>query len=276
MRQKDWIDLHLHSTFSDGLRTPEQLVDLAVARGLAAISLTDHDCLDGYPDLLTAANEHGIEVITGVELSSIYGGKDLHILGYGVGVDDASFQGMLARFRKTREERGLKILCKLGEIGVHLDADRVLENAGDGALGRPHIAEALLEGGFAKDFNEVFDKYIGEHCPAYVEKYKITPREAIDHIHASGGLAFVAHPGYYLENLDEFNELVSEGFDGIEVFHPNHTKNVIAVLSGVTKDRGLLESGGSDFHGFEGRNNLGEHQVPYELLERIKDRLKAD
>jgi predicted metal-dependent phosphoesterase TrpH len=151
----------------------------------------------------------------------------------------------------------------------------ILARAGDGALGRPHIAEALVEGGHAGDFPEAFAKYIGEDCPAYVEKYKITPADAVEHIHLAGGLAFVAHPGYYLEDMDAFAELLSQGFDGIEVLHPHHRNGVVETLQGVADERGLLVSGGSDFHGFAGRDNMGLPKVPYELLADIKERLAA-
>jgi predicted metal-dependent phosphoesterase TrpH len=273
MSQQKLIDLHMHSTFSDGQLTPAELVEIAAECGLAAVALADHDCLDGVPEYVAAAKKAGLESITAVELSCIHGGRDLHILGYGVDVADETLREMLRRFREARENRGLKIVENLAQMGIYLDADSILEKAGDGALGRPHIAEALVEGGYAENFSEVFAKYIGEGCPAYVEKYKMSPKEAVDFIHGASGLAFVAHPGFYLDDLEGFNELLEEAFDGIEVYHSQHTPEASQQLVKIARDHGFLMSGGSDFHGFEGRDCLGEPKVPYEFFAKIKDRL---
>jgi predicted metal-dependent phosphoesterase TrpH len=273
MQQDEYVDLHMHSTFSDGIHSPTKLVEIAVRKELVAIALADHDSLDGFHELETAAGNAGLEVLSAVELSSDYNGRDLHILGYGVDPDHEGLLGMLREFRDTRERRGVKIVEKLAGMGVTLDMNAILAKAGDGALGRPHVAEALVEGGYVDDFPSAFVKYIGEDCPAYVEKYKITPRGAVGHIHDAGGLAFVAHPGYYLEDRRAFDDLLGQGFDGIEVHHPHHKNGVVETLLGIAGDRGMLISGGSDFHGFAGRDNMGEPQVPYSLLEDIKRRL---
>lgn len=275
MPQDKYIDLHMHSTFSDGIHSPTKLVDIARRKELVAIALADHDSLEGFRELEAAAVAAGLEVITGVELSSEHNGRDLHILGYGIDPDDANLLGMLQKFRDTRERRGIMIVEKLREEGIELDMGAILAKAGDGALGRPHIAEALVEGGYANDFPEVFARYIGEHCPAYVEKYKITPAGAVEHIHGAGGLAFVAHPGYYLEDMAAFDELLDQGFDGVEVHHPHHKNGIVDQLGAIAGSRGLLTSGGSDFHGFAGRDNMGEPKVPYSLLEKIKARLAS-
>jgi len=275
MPQPKLIDLHMHSTYSDGQLTPGELVKLAAGRGLAAVALSDHDCLDGVREYGEAAAAAGVETVSAVELSCIHRGRDLHILGYGVNVENGTLGEMLERFCKTRENRGLMIVEKLSGMGVHLDAEKILERAGEGALGRPHIAEALVEGGYAKDFKEVFEKYIGERCPAYVEKYKMSPEEAIRYIHGASGLAFVAHPGFYLDDMAGFNQLLDEPFDGIEVYHSQHTPKTAGRLVKIARDRGKLMSGGSDFHGFEGRDSLGEPEVPYEFFSRIKERLDS-
>lgn len=273
MHQEKWIDLHLHSTYSDGRLSPEELVTFAAERGLAAISLADHDCLDGYGELADAANKVGIEHVSGIELSCVHRGKDLHILGYGVDTHNASFQSMLAQFRDTREVRGLKIVEKLKEIGVDIDVDVLLEKAGKGALGRPHIADALVAGRYVSNFAEAFDKYIGENCPAYVDKYKMTPDDAVRHIRTSGGLAFIAHAGYYIEDREAFSELLEVGFDGIEIYHPKHANSVFKTLSKIAEEFDLLVSGGSDYHGFVEWDLVGEPKVPYDMFDRIKNRL---
>jgi predicted metal-dependent phosphoesterase TrpH len=273
MPQPKLVDLHMHSTYSDGQLEPAALIDLAIRKGLVAVALSDHDCLDGVPEYEEAAEITGLETVSALELSCIHRGRDLHILGYGVDVEDAPLQEMLRRFCETRENRGLKIVEKLGAMGIELDAQEILKNSGAGALGRPHIAEALVKGGYARDFNEVFRKYIGEDCPAYVEKYKMSPADAVSCIHGAGGLAFVAHPGFYLDDMEGFNELLEEEFDGIEVYHTQHTPATAAQLVRITEERGLLKSGGSDFHGFAGRDSLGEPRVPYEFFLTIKERL---
>jgi predicted metal-dependent phosphoesterase TrpH len=273
MHQNKWIDLHLHSTYSDGRHSPTELVDVAVKQNLAAISITDHDSLDGFRELSEAAIGPRIEFISGIELSCVHNGRDLHVLGYGVDVDDNSFQSMLVQFRDSRELRGIRIVEKLKEMNIRIDTQTLLQKAGKGALGRPHIAEALVDGGYVKDYAEAFDRFIGEDCPAYVEKFKMTPRDAVGYIHASGGLAFVAHAGYYIEDRDAFYELLEGGFDGIEIFHPKHTNSVVKTLSRIANEYGLLVSGGSDFHGFTERDNVGAPKVPYEVFDRIKSRL---
>jgi 3',5'-nucleoside bisphosphate phosphatase len=267
------IDLHTHSTFSDGVQPPAALIALAVTKSIAAIALSDHDSLEGFPALKAAADPVGIEVLTAVELSCEHNGKDLHILGYGVDPKNEALQALLRNFREARQQRGIRIVEKLAEEGVHLDIERVLAKSGGGALGRPHIAEALREAGYVPDHAQAFARYIGEGCPAYVDKYKIKPEDAVASIRAAAGLAFVAHPGYYLEDMDAFFELLDRGFDGIEVYHPHHSGPVIARLLAIANERGLLISGGSDFHGFAGRDNLGEPRVAYALLERIRETL---
>jgi predicted metal-dependent phosphoesterase TrpH len=263
----------MHSNYSDGVHPPAALVDMAREKGLVAIALADHDSLGGFAELTAAAANAGVEVLSAVELSCEHVERDLHVLGYGVDPEDDGLQGMLRKFRETRERRGVEIVEKLSRLGVRLDMGKVLARSGKRALGRPHIAEALVEGGHVKDFREAFARYLGEDAPAYVPKYKMSPADAVAHIHGARGLAFVAHPGYYLENLDAFHALLGEGFDGIEVLHPHHGVSAVERLRGIAAERRLLVSGGSDFHGFAGRDNMGEPPVPYELLARIKERL---
>jgi len=273
MQDNGRIDLHMHSNYSDGTLAPAALVDMAKTKGLAAIALADHDSLGGFPELSDAARRSDLEVLTAVELSCEHIGRDLHVLGYGVDPEHDGLQGMLRTFRETRERRGKEIVEKLSAVGVELDMSKVLARSGKRALGRPHIAEALVEGGHVKDFREAFARYLGEDAPAYVPKFKMSPSDAVAHIHEAGGLAFVAHPGYYLESVDAFDALLDQGFDGIEVLHPHHGERAIEQLSAIASDRQLLTSGGSDFHGFAGRDNMGEPHVPYALLAKIKARL---
>jgi len=275
MASEKYIDLHTHSVFSDGLCEPAELVRRAVAAGMHALALSDHDSLAGFGALARAAGEVGLEVITGVELSCEFQGRDLHVLGYGVSVEYQQLQDALQVFRDARETRGIAIIDKLHGLGVYVDKDAIMKKAEGGALGRPHIAEALLEGGYVSSFGEAFDRYIGEDCPAYVEKYKMSPNEAVTRIREAGGLSFIAHPGYYLQHDPDLNALLEYGFDGIEIYHPSHNRKTTEHLTQIAASRGIMASGGSDFHGVEGRNIIGEVPVPYELLEKIKERLAS-
>jgi predicted metal-dependent phosphoesterase TrpH len=229
---------------------------MAKTKGLAGLALTDHDSVEGFRELSAAAAGTGVEVMTGVELSCEYHGKDLHVLGYGVDPANVALQSLLREFRDARERRGERIVEKLAQQGVHIDMAHVMAKAGKGALGRPHIAEALIEAGYVPDHAQAFARYIGEGCAAYVDKYKMQPAMAVSSIHSAGGLAFIAHPGYYMEDYAAFLRLLDAGFDGVEVFHPYHIPPVITRLLALAGERGLLISGGSDFHGFAGRDNM--------------------
>ena len=265
------VDMHTHSTFSDGVHSPTALIAMAKTKGLSGLALTDHDSMEGFGELQTAAQAAGLEVMTGVELSCEYNQRDLHVLGYGVDPTDVQLQGLLREFRQARELRGVRIVEKLAEQGVTIDISRVLAKAGAAALGRPHIADALVEAGYVMDHGEAFRRYIGEGCAAYVDKYKMQPAQAVACIHGAGGLAFVAHPGYYMEDFPAFLRLLDAGFDGVEVFHPYHIPPVTARLLAIARDRALLISGGSDFHGFAGRDNMGEPALSFPLFERIRE-----
>ena len=267
------IDLHMHSTFSDGTLTPTELIDKAVAVKLSVISLTDHDCLDGVPEAIEAGRAKGVEVLTGVELSCEYRDRDLHVLGYGMDHHNQSIQDALHMFRQTRHKRGIKIIEKLNALGINIEPAEVLAKAGEGALGRPHIAAVLVEKGVVSRTGEAFDKYIAEGGPAYEPKYKMSAPEAIAFIQNAGGLAFIAHPGIFLENTEELHDLIKEGFDGVEVYHSTHSANRTKALKEIAESSGLLISGGTDFHGFPGRDVMGTIDIPYSVWENIRDRL---
>jgi predicted metal-dependent phosphoesterase TrpH len=236
--------------------------------------LTDHDCVDGVHEAVAAGKENGVEVLSGVELSCEFKGRDLHILGYGIDPGHAGLQEMLQRFRDTRESRGLKIVEKLNKLGLSIELDDVMAKSEHGALGRPHIAAVLAEKGFVKTPVEAFDKYIAEGGPAYEPKYKMSPPEAIRHIRRAGGLAFMAHPGIFLTDMDEMSALLAEGFDGVEIYHPHHNAATVKALAAIADDNGLLVSGGTDYHGFTNRDlPIGSLDIPYEVMQKIKDRL---
>ncbi|MEW6509560.1 MAG: PHP domain-containing protein [Bacteroidota bacterium] len=268
-------DLHLHTTFSDGALSPRELIDRARQAGLDAIAITDHDHTGALDEALALGREAGIEVITGVELSTSVGEQDIHILGYCFDHHDRGLQEYLSLFRSERRKRAERIVAKLNGLHVPLSIEAVLDQAGTGSVGRPHIANALLEEGLTGTYHEAFLKYIGFGKPAYEKKHLVTPREAVALIAKAGGLSFLAHPAHAVDEK-LLLELISTGIDGIEVVHPSHSPELVTHYSGIVSEYFLLESGGSDFHG--GRRNdreaLGRYVVSTEHVEMMRRRLR--
>ena len=248
------IDLHTHSTASDGTLSPEELADLAAEKGLRAIALTDHDTVGGVAAALERGNHRRVLVIPGVELGARYnGGGQMHILGYYIDHRHPFLLDRLSWLRARRRERAEKIVSRLHEIDVPISRDRVFQLAGIGSLGRPHVARALLEAGHVRSVSEAFDRYLKEGAPAFIEKFQFTSRQAIRLIRTSGGVAVLAHPASLklspngLEACVE--QLISEGLGGIEVYWSKHSKSEIAYYEGVATRFGLIVTAGSDFHG---------------------------
>jgi predicted metal-dependent phosphoesterase TrpH len=268
-------DLHLHTTFSDGALSPSELIDRARQAGLAAIAITDHDHTGAIDEAMEIGSALGIEVITGVELSTSVGDQDIHILGYFFDHRDRGLQDYLAFFRLERRKRAERIVARLNALNVPLKIESVLTQARTGSVGRPHIANALLEEGLIASYHEAFFRYIGFGKPAYEKKYLVTPREAVALVANAGGLSFLAHPA---NMIDErlLRELIDAGIDGIEVVHPAHSPERVAHYSGIVGEYFLLASGGSDFHG--GRRNdkelLGRYTVSMEQVETMRRRLR--
>lgn len=248
------FDLHLHTTASDGKYTPAQLVEWCAKLGLKVIAITDHDSVDGVAPALEAARPYpDLRVIPGVELSTDVAHGEVHILGYFVDYRAESFTGRLERLRLSRVYRAQKMVAKLEALGMPLSWERVLQIAGAGSIGRPHIAEAMLERGYVPSVREAFVKYIGREGPAYVEREKMTPTEAVQFLRESNGLPVLAHPGELDERL--LNELVAAGLAGIEAYYNGYTPEIRQRLKVLAKRHKLATTGGSDFHGVEG---LGE------------------
>ncbi|HXX62502.1 MAG TPA: PHP domain-containing protein [Bacteroidota bacterium] len=268
-------DLHLHTTFSDGALSPRELIDRARLAGLSAISITDHDHTGALESAIDLGGRDGIEVIPGVELSTIIGELDVHILGYFIDRRDAGLQQYLALFRTERRKRAERIVEKLNSLHVPLSLDAVLEQAGEGSIGRPHIANALVDEGLTATYHEAFLKYIGFGKPAYEGKYMISPAEAIDLIATAGGLSFLAHPSTFVDDKI-VRELIEAGIDGIEVVHPSHGPELVAHYSGIVSEYFLLASGGSDFHGGRrsDREALGKYTIPLDHVEMMRRRLQ--
>ena len=262
-----FVDLHTHSTASDGLLTPADVVVAARAAGLVAIALTDHDTLEGVAEARAAGDKLGIRVVAGVELSAHEVDRELHVLGLHVTHLDSLKERLIA-LRATRRARAAQIVDKLRALGFPIDLEAVWREAGAGAVGRPHVARVLIANGWAKDHRDAFDRLIGSGKPAYVPKQRLPLPEAVDMVREAGGLAILAHPGAdgSRARLETFKRM---GFDGVEVRHPSHTAEDIARLGTLTDYLGMVPSGGSDWHGAaEGPRTLGTMRVPFAWLER--------
>jgi predicted metal-dependent phosphoesterase TrpH len=268
-------DLHIHTVYSDGACSARQIVDLARSAGLTTIAITDHDHTGALDEAILLGRDAGMDVIPGVELSASIDERDVHILGYFLDYRDPRIQEYLTIFRNEREKRAERIVGKLNDLRIPLTFRAVLDQAGDGAIGRPHIANALVEQGLTDSYYEAFLKYIGVGKPAYEKKFQISPREAIELIASSGGLSFIAHPGTTIDD-NLLLRLIHDGVDGIEAIHPCHSDERVAYYTGIASEYFLLTSGGSDFHG--GRKNgehlLGRYVVPEDDVQAMRRRLR--
>ncbi|HOB34461.1 MAG: PHP domain-containing protein [Firmicutes bacterium] len=266
-------DLHLHSSASDGEFSPRQVVQMAKAHGLDLVALTDHDTLAGVGEALVAGEEHSVTVIPGIELSTKLAGEEVHILGYYVRPGGTELDAMLANIQNARVERIQTIVKRLQELGFALSWPEVLAAAeGSSSIGRPHVAKVMVEKGYATSIKEVFSRWIGAGCPAYVPRYKLSPTQAINLIHLAGGLAFLAHPGLLHADMAVAENLVHHGLDGLEVFHSEHSPLQIRKYLAWAQAKGLYVTGGSDWHGHSGDLRLGQVRVPIDLVKPwIKD-----
>ncbi len=270
------IDLHIHTTFSDGLSTPAEVLDIARKKKLSGISICDHDNFAGYTVITELMRDNDPEIIPGVELSAGIGGEDIHILGYLFDPESDTFIKALEEFRNSRNKRGEKMLKKLKKLGFDISMELVKEIAGDSAIGRPTIADAMVKAKVIKKYDEAFSKFIGLDGPAYVPKYNLSPQDAIELIHAAGGLAFLAHPGV-AQAYRYIDEFIGYGLDGLEVHHPYHNNYLRKNLAETADKKSLLKSGGSDYHGRERHHgNIGSQPVPGEWLVDIKNRLNQE
>lgn len=266
------VDLHTHSTASDGALAPAEVVRAAREIGLSALALTDHDTIAGLPEATEAGRDEGVRIITGVELSAVEGHDETHLLGLHL-ADTGALQQRLNDLRGMRLSRGERIVRRLNELGVRVTFEDVLAEAAGGALGRPHIARALVNEGWASDIRDAFDRYLGNGKPAYVPKERLAMSEAIAMIHAAGGLAILAHPGQ-AGTRKRIESLVAQGLDGVEVRHPSHSAEDAARLNALVDHFGLVPSGGSDWHGLtEGNRVLGGMRIPIDWLERQEKRV---
>lgn len=290
------IDLHVHSTASDGTLSPSEVVREAHARGLCAIALTDHDTMDGVAEALQAGMRLGVEVIPGVELNTESTAGEVHVLGYfpppegwspeadpaghGAGVVgaviDREFYDLLASRRDSRAERARKMVQRLRELGMPLSYEDVLRQAGDAPVGRPHIARALLEAGYVESVKEAFDRWLHRGGPAYVPREKLSPAEAVQAIIDAGGVPVLAHPGR-IDGQWVIQELIDAGLEGLECHYPEHTPEQTERYLGLAREHGLVVTGGTDYHGPRSPHDadLGSLPVPPEAVEQLKERVRA-
>jgi predicted metal-dependent phosphoesterase TrpH len=280
----EYVDLHIHTTFSDGSLTPAEVVWRAVDLGLAAIAITDHDAVDGNAEAFAEGAQNGLEVITGVEISCDFTPTNVHVVGLFIDPTNEGLTEALADVREHRKRRNPKILAKLAELGMAIDIEEVAAKAKGKTIGRPHIAQVMVDKAYVADFQEAFEKYLAHNKPAYVPRRRISAEEGIDLIHGAGGLAFLAHPGVYalppriLENV--VFKLARVGLDGVEVYYSDHLPTDTAFLKRLVDEYDLLAGGGTDFHGaakpgVEVGIGRGDLKIPYELVARMKARLGA-
>ena len=268
-----WADLHVHTTQSDGLLLPDQVVAQAQVAGLRAIALTDHDEVGAIDAALIAGNKLGVEVLTGVELSVSHKHFDVHILGYLFDRHEPRLIACIKEFQNERRLRVDRILAKLAELGRPLSKARVMAKAGEGSVGRPHIADAMVEAGLAENYYDAFNCFLGDGRPAHVPKKKLSAIDAIKLVHGAGGLAALAHPGQDISD-EIVLEMIHAGIDAIETVHPKHGAARRRHYTAMALAHGLLTTGGSDFHG--GRKideKIGDFRVEYEAVEKMKNYL---
>src|SRR5712691_12402372 len=269
----NYIDLHTHSTASDGIYSPTALLQRAKDVGLRVLALTDHDNTGGLDEAALAARTLEIDFIPGIELNTDISGGEVHVLGYFIEYSRPAFQAVLTVLRDARERRGQRMVELLNEEGITISWERVREIA-QGAVGRPHVAQALLEAGYVQTIGEAFDKYIGTHCYAYVPRYRLLPEDAVRLIASANGLPVMAHP-VELPGIDELCNwlpgLCEAGMVGLETYYGLYTPEHERELRRLADEYGLVPTGGSDFHGPGIHPTpLGGRYVPYEAVERLK------
>lgn len=269
-----YADLHTHTFHSDGTRSPREVIDVARAHGIEIVSISDHDNLAAYFEIKSYADQARVTLIPGVELSCAYAGVDVHILAYAFDPLDERVEQRLTRFREMRQTRGRRMVERLRSLGYRIDGHRVDQLSAGGAVGRPHVARALVEAGYVASVDEAFDKLIGTGKPAYVGKERFRVDEAVTLIRSAGGVTSIAHPTLYPNHEQIVPKLLDAGIDGVEVFHPEVDEASRESYSSLARFRGKMLTGGSDDHGtVKEVETLGTIRVPESLIGPILERL---
>lgn len=281
----DLIDLHVHTSFSDGSYRPRQVIDLAVQAGLKAIAITDHDTVAGNPEAAAYAGQLGYEVVPGVEISVESDYNSFHILGYFIDYTDPGLNATLKEVLDFRDNRNPKIIAQLNALGVDITMDEVSREAGGNVVGRPHMAAVMVKKGYVRNVQEAFDRYLKTGAPAHVDKKRITKAQGIRLVKAAGGIPVWAHPGFtpwkdINEMETELKHLIGLGLEGVEAFYTTYTEEQTSHMLKLAEKYDLLITGGSDFHGKtkadiklgQGRGNL---QIDYQYLATLKARART-
>jgi predicted metal-dependent phosphoesterase TrpH len=267
------VDLHIHTTASDGVLSPSQLVRLALQKGLKVIAITDHDSTEGLDEALEAARGTGLQVIPGIEVGTDIPRGEVHILGYFIDHHRVGLQDVLSTLRHSRLDRAKGMLQKLRDLGRPLEWERVAAIAGRGSVGRPHVAQAMLEKGYVTSLRDAFDRYLGRNRPAYVERFKLSPAEAVQLIRENQGIPVLAHPAD-IENLEALlPELLAAGLAGVEAFYNGYGAELVQSIVNLARKDGLIVTGGSDFHGLPTMSptDLGGNFVPSKAARRLNE-----
>lgn len=285
-----FVDLHIHSNASDGTYSPEEIIDIAVKSGISAISITDHDTLDGVKKAIAKGIPESLNFVTGVEISSTppegcFCAGSFHVLGYGVDPEHQELLGVLAKQKQARLDRNPRMLEKLGKIGIDIAIEDVEAEASGGQPGRPHIAVCMVRAGYVKTLESAFDRYLAKGRPGYVEKEKIPCDQAISVISKSGGISVLAHPGLLRCQHDMpfdrlFTCLSDMGLGGLEAYYTGHSESQVAMFEGMARRRNLVVTGGSDFHGeikpdIKIGTGRGTLKVPYSCFLDLKKALSS-
>jgi 3',5'-nucleoside bisphosphate phosphatase len=275
-----YVDLHIHTTASDGVMSPSEIVRYAKAKGLQAIAITDHDTIEGLEEGLLEGERIDFEVIPGIEISAEHSHGSMHLLGFFLDIHHPTLNERLEYLQKARAERNSKIVERLNRLGIELTYEDVLKASGGGQVGRPHFAQVLLEKNYVGSFQEAFERFLKKGAPAYVDKFRFTAKEAIHFINEARGVAVLAHPNTL--NMNGYSELetlilrlIEEGLKGIEVYYPEHSPLEVARYKTLAERYGLLMTGGTDYHGIE-KNGLdigvgrGSMRLSYSIVEGLK------
>lgn len=263
-----FADLHLHSSASDGLLSPTEIVKIALEQDIQIIALTDHDTTDGIEEAVVASQFCSVRVVPGIELSTELNDQEIHVLGYKISYTDVRLERTLTKLKQARIQRIKDITSRLNSIGFEISWQDVVAVAGDtSSIGRPHIARVMVEKAYASSVKEVFTQWIGPDCPAFVKRYKLTPVEAIELVKSVGGYAFLAHPGLLRQGTAMAKSLIAQGLDGIEVFHSEHSAEQTRKFLEFAQAENLFICGGSDCHGVAGEMKMGSVLVPAEFVE---------
>jgi predicted metal-dependent phosphoesterase TrpH len=276
------VDLHTHTTHSDGSASPAELIRRASEKGARSIAITDHDTVGALPEARISADRFGVELVPGIEISAEYSPGTMHILGYFIDDESPMLNQKLDELKQARERRNPEIARRLQSLGCEIDYEEVAQLAGNKVVGRPHFARLLVERGYAGSIQEAFDKLLKKGAPAYVEKARLSPADSIALIHIAGGVAVLAHPYQLKQPSYEaasilIEELASRGLDGIEAIYSRHSEDERLTYAEIATRHDLLVTGGSDYHGtykpdIDIVNGLGDLEVPYELLDGLKTR----